>query len=61
MKVCVCVSVVVGGGGCKKEGIRDRVVRKKMYKYRFKPAKCLWQDAAAPSPRHSSLSDRESN
>lgn len=44
-----------------KEGIQDRVVRKKIYKYGLKPAKCLWQDVAAPSPRHSSLSDRESN
>lgn len=49
-----------GGGGGGEKKVWDGIVRKKIYKYGFKPAKCLWQDAAL-SPRHSSLSDRESN
>lgn len=36
-------------------------IREKMYKYGFNPAKCLWQEAAAPSLQDCSLSDRESN
>lgn len=35
-----------GGGGeeeRRKRKVRDGIVRKKIYKYGFKPAKCLWQ------------------
>lgn len=52
-----------GGGGWRKRKVYkgQGCVREKMYKYRFNLAKCLWQDAAAPSLQHCSLSDRESN
>lgn len=42
------------------EKVQGRIVRRKIYKYGFTPAKCLWHDTDQ-SARHSSLSDGESN
>lgn len=51
-----------GGGWRKRKVYKGRCcLREKMYKYGFNPAKCLWQEAAAPSLQDCSLSDRESN
>lgn len=50
-------------GRQRKEGMYTGRDVGKIYikKHGIKPAKCLWQDGAAPRPGHSSLSDGESN